>query len=100
MNHHRSREEVWVAGNELLIKAVIQSCAVCMTTKSPHSPSIGKLRPFLNPNRRLSQIAVDFVMDLPASKGYTSVLVVVDRNHLPWRLWKSGAPPHFRFGSC
>lgn len=62
-----------------IIRRVVQSCAVCATIKSLHCPPVGKLRPLLIPNIPWSHIAVDFVMDLPTSKVYTAILVVVDR---------------------
>lgn len=39
----------------------------------------GKIMPLLVPWRLWSHIAVDFVTDIPVSKGYTDVLVTVDR---------------------
>lgn len=62
-----------------LVTSMVQSCAVCATTKSPRCPPVVKLIPLPVLNRPWSHIAMDFVTDLPASKGYTTILIVVDR---------------------
>lgn len=68
----------WWLGMIDLVRTMVQSCSVCMTTKSPCCLPASKLRPLPVPERPLSHIAVDFITDLRDSKGYTTVLVVVD----------------------
>lgn len=54
-------------------------CSVCAVTKIPRQLPADKLMLLPIPNRPWSHIVVDFVMDLPVSKGYTIVLGMVDR---------------------
>ena len=39
----------------------------------------GLLKPLPAPDRRWKDISIDFVVDLPISKGCTNIMVVVDR---------------------
>ncbi len=57
----------------------IQNCTVCNTSKSPHQLPAGLLQPLPIPQRPWSHIAIDFVTDLPASQGHTTILTVIDR---------------------
>ncbi|XDV16244.1 hypothetical protein PO909_016041 [Leuciscus waleckii] len=57
----------------------IHQCSICNTVKSSHLKPTGLLQPLPLPKRPWSHIAVDFVMDLPQSQGFTTVFSVVDR---------------------
>ncbi|KAL0175542.1 hypothetical protein M9458_027872, partial [Cirrhinus mrigala] len=57
----------------------IKRCSVCNTSKVPRQLPAGLLQPLPVPNRPWSHIAVDFITDLPASNGLTTILSVVDR---------------------
>ncbi|KAL0195339.1 hypothetical protein M9458_008911, partial [Cirrhinus mrigala] len=57
----------------------IKNCSVCNTSKVPRQLPAGLLQPLPVPNRPWSHIAVDFITDLPASNGQTTILSVVDR---------------------
>ncbi|KAG1952342.1 retrotransposable element [Pimephales promelas] len=57
----------------------IHRCQVCNTQKSSRLLPAGLLQPLPIPQRPWSHIAVDFITDLPASDGYTTILTVVDR---------------------
>lgn len=61
------------------VKAVVQLCSVCAKTKGFNQQPAGKWMPLPTPNRPWSHVAIDFVMDLPVSQGYTITMVVVDR---------------------
>lgn len=61
------------------VQRYVKSCSICTTTKSPRCLPPGKLMPLPTPNRPWSHLAIDFLSDLPPSKGYTVILVVVDR---------------------
>jgi hypothetical protein len=39
----------------------------------------GLLKPLPVPDQRWKDISINFVVDLPISKGYTNIIVVVDR---------------------
>ncbi|KAL0161850.1 hypothetical protein M9458_041246 [Cirrhinus mrigala] len=56
----------------------LQICSVCATSTSPRQLPTGKLVPLPIPQRPWSHIGVDFVTDLPGSKGNTCVLVMVN----------------------
>ncbi|KAK3546467.1 hypothetical protein QTP70_026322 [Hemibagrus guttatus] len=61
------------------VRRYVQGCRECAMSKSPrHLPS-GKLLPLPVPNRPWSHLGVDFITDLPVSRGCTCVLVIVDR---------------------
>ncbi|KAL0146623.1 hypothetical protein M9458_057963 [Cirrhinus mrigala] len=57
----------------------VQSCSVCAMSTSPRQLPTGKLVTLPIPQRPWSHIGVDFVTDLPAAKGNTCILVMVDR---------------------
>ncbi|KAK3568202.1 hypothetical protein QTP86_000224 [Hemibagrus guttatus] len=60
------------------VQRYVQGCRECAISKNPrHLPS-GKLLPLPVPNRPWSHLGVDFMTDLPASGGYTCVLVIID----------------------
>lgn len=54
----------------------VKSCSVCAVTKVPRTLPASKLLPLPILQRLWSHIAVDFVTNLPESKGYTTILVV------------------------
>lgn len=56
-----------------------ESCSVCAVSRTPRHLPTGKLMPLTITQRPWFHIAVDFVMDLPLSKGYTVVLAVLGR---------------------
>ncbi|KAK3528512.1 hypothetical protein QTP70_000901 [Hemibagrus guttatus] len=61
--------------------------------KNPcHLPS-GKLLPLPVPSRPWSHLGVDFITDLPVSKNYTCIFVVVDRFSESCRLLPLKGPP-------
>ncbi len=48
-------------------------------SKSSHQLPAGLLQPLPTPQRPWSHIAIDFVTDLPPSRGHTTILSVIDR---------------------
>ena len=56
----------------------VDSCQPCQKTKPLHQKPLGLLSPNEIPENFWQIISCDFVMDLPPSKGFNSVMVCVD----------------------
>uniref|UniRef100_A0A3B1IBQ3 Gypsy retrotransposon integrase-like protein 1 n=1 Tax=Astyanax mexicanus TaxID=7994 RepID=A0A3B1IBQ3_ASTMX len=61
------------------VKNFVNDCSVCAQSKSPRQLPAGHLEPLPIPNRPWSHIGIDFITDLPASQGFTTILVIIDR---------------------
>src|SRR5260221_14177591 len=61
-------------------KDYMASCATCAHTKSPRHKPYGKLKQLAIPSRPWSSISMDFIEQLPDSKGFSAILVII--NHL------------------
>ncbi|XP_031758562.1 uncharacterized protein LOC108647661 [Xenopus tropicalis] len=57
----------------------VRSCEVCAKCKGTTSKPLGLLYPLPVPDRPWVSISMDFITDLPASEGFSAILVVVDR---------------------
>ena len=57
----------------------VDSCVVCQKTKSSRKKVFGKLMPLPIPSGPWKSISLDFIVKLPISEGFDSILVVVDR---------------------
>ncbi|KAK3545517.1 hypothetical protein QTP70_007758 [Hemibagrus guttatus] len=87
------RQRFWWPHMATEVKRYVQGCRECAMAKTPrHLPS-GKLLPLPVPNRPWSHLGVDFITDLPASGGYTCILVIVDRFSKSCRLIPLPRPP-------
>src|SRR4029077_14265056 len=73
-----SRDYGWL-GLTKDIRHYVQSCDVCQRTRTAHHAPYGKLVPLEIPGRNWESISMDFIMDLPLSHSYDTILVVVDR---------------------
>ena len=57
----------------------VRSCDVCCRSKIPRHQPYGSLQPLPIPPGPWRSISLDFITDLPLSKGYDAILTVVDR---------------------
>ena len=71
--------DFWWPGIMMFVKAYIKGCAMCQTTKIKPPVKV-PLKPNEIPQGIWKTITMDFITDLPASKGYDSILTVVDRH--------------------
>jgi hypothetical protein len=56
-----------------------KSCTTCMRSKAQRHKPYGTLQQLPVPEKPWNSISMDFIKQLPASSGFTSILVVVDR---------------------
>uniref|UniRef100_A0A8C5MDR7 Gypsy retrotransposon integrase-like protein 1 n=1 Tax=Leptobrachium leishanense TaxID=445787 RepID=A0A8C5MDR7_9ANUR len=71
--------QFWWPSVEHSVKQYVQSCPTCLRTKVNHTKTAGLLCPLPVPNRPWTQLTMDFIVDLPPSKGFNTIMVVVDR---------------------
>ena len=69
----------WWPGWRQDCKKYVLSCISCQRSKVANTKSWGLLRPLPIPERPWAEVSMDFIVDLPPSEGFTSILVVVDR---------------------
>src|SRR5260221_13779476 len=69
----------WWPGLSRYITKFVAGCDVCNQTKTFPMQKVGKLIPNKVPDRCWQVISIDMIGELPDSKGYNAVLVVVDR---------------------
>jgi hypothetical protein len=64
------------------LKKYVQGCAICQQNKSNMHPNKPPLQPIVSePNVQPFQtIAMDFIVKLPLSGGYDSILTITDHN--------------------
>src|SRR5260221_9633453 len=62
-----------------MVKDYVASCAMCAHTKSPRHKPYRKLKQLLIPSRLWSSILMDFIEQLPASEGFSTILVVINK---------------------
>jgi len=72
-------QEYWWPRITEFVKAYIKGCTVCQTTKI-RPPVKVPLKPNEIPQGIWDTITMDFITDLPTSKGYDSILTVVDQH--------------------
>jgi len=71
--------EYWWPGITEFIKVYIKGCATCQTTKIKPPVKV-PLKPNEIPSGIWETITMDFIVDLPVSNGYDSILTVVNRH--------------------
>jgi hypothetical protein len=71
--------EYWWPGVRTYVKKYVSTCEVCQRNKSGRHLPYGLLHPLPIPETPWSSVSLDFIVALPQSSGYDSILVVVDR---------------------
>jgi hypothetical protein len=66
-------------GMSAYVKKYVETCDTCARGKTPRHLPHGELAPLPAPTGPWKGITCDFVVDLPVSHGYDSVLVFIDR---------------------
>ncbi|WVY93439.1 hypothetical protein V8G54_032527 [Vigna mungo] len=61
------------------VKIFIRQCSICQQVKSGTHKPAGLLQPLPVPTAIWEDLSLDFITGLPASQGFTVILVVVDR---------------------
>src|SRR5258707_9666140 len=61
-----------------MVKDYVASCTMCACAKSARHKPYGKLKQLPIPSQPWSSILMDFIEQLPASKDFSTILVVVD----------------------
>jgi len=72
-------QEYWWPGIMEFVKAYIKGCTTCQTTKIKPPVKV-PLKPNEIPSGIWETITMDFIVNLPTSNGYDSILTVVDRH--------------------
>ena len=56
----------------------VKTCNLCLHTKAQWHPPIGELSPLPIPESRWDTISIDFIVELPESHGYDTIMNVMD----------------------
>ena len=73
------QHDYWWPGMPTFIRNYVEGCAVCQQHKINHHLSNLALQPVKSEHTcPFSLITMDFITDLPMSKGFNSIMVVVD----------------------
>jgi len=70
-------QNYWWPGISTFVRDYVDGCALCQTTKKLPQSTI-PLQPNQVPSDVWQNITMDFIIDLPVSKSFDSILVVVD----------------------
>ncbi|SPQ99093.1 unnamed protein product (mitochondrion) [Plasmodiophora brassicae] len=73
------QREFWWCQLRSYVKDYVASCDTCRRCKIPRHKPAGLLTPLPLPTALWSSISMDFIVKLPRSIGFDSILVVVDR---------------------
>jgi hypothetical protein len=66
-------------GLKLDVEQFVKQCSICQQAKHSHNHPAGLLQPLPIPHGAWQEWTMDIIEGLPASDGYNSILVVVDR---------------------
>ncbi|OJT03227.1 Transposon Tf2-12 polyprotein [Trametes pubescens] len=70
----------WWPGMHTMVSRFVEGCAECQQNKINTHPTVPPLQPIpaTDITRPFQQITIDYITDLPESKGHDSIMVVVD----------------------
>ena len=71
-------QNYWWPHMSWYVGSYVSTCDLCLRTKVHHRQPYGELTPLAIPEARWDTISVDFIVELPDSGGYDTVMVVVD----------------------
>ncbi|XP_071739339.1 uncharacterized protein [Rutidosis leptorrhynchoides] len=77
--YRRLAAHVYWFGMVKTVKQFVQACDICQRYKSSTLAPTGLLQPLPIPQSIWEDISIDFITGLPRSKGFDTILVVVDR---------------------
>src|SRR5258706_6615828 len=66
-------------GMRCMVGDYVRSCTSCVHTKVMHHKPYGLLKQLPIPGQPWESISMDFIKQLPASEGFTVILVIMDR---------------------
>lgn len=61
------------------VEAFVKQCSICQQAKHTHTHPMGLLQPLPIPEGVWRDLSLDFIEGLPKSKGFSVILVVVDK---------------------
>ena len=61
------------------VQKYVQECEICQRSKSSTLARRGLLQPLQIPKSIWKHVSIDFILGLPRSTGYDTILMVVDR---------------------
>ncbi|KAK9408147.1 hypothetical protein NXF25_006921 [Crotalus adamanteus] len=75
---HLTRRQFWWPTLRKDVKHYVKACSVCATCKSQPGRPVGYLQLVADPEHPWQDIAMDFIVELPSSKGHTVIWMVID----------------------
>ena len=73
-----SRDYIW-PGMRRFVKEYVRTCDTCARNKTPRHRRHGQLHPLPIPGGPWKSVSMDFIVELPMSRGYDAIYVCVDR---------------------
>lgn len=77
--YHRVKQLFAWPKMKQFIRDYVRSCTTCQQAKPEHVKSPDLLQPLPIPDQAWSIVCMDFVEGLPSSRGYTVIMVIVDK---------------------